>query len=137
MSTFTESREVKFTTTKCIACSGSYALDQDVIAFARKRGGYHCCPYCKTSQGWEGESHEAEVKRKEAELQAEINRANERARRAKQDAEHFEASRNAYKGQVTRLKNRAAAGMCPCCNRHFTNLERHMGTKHPDFTKPE
>lgn len=36
----------------------------------------------------------------------------------------------AYRGQVTRLKKRAKAGLCPCCNRHFENLERHMATKH-------
>jgi hypothetical protein len=44
-----------------------------------------------------------------------------------------ERSASAYKGRVTRLKNRAAAGVCPCCNRSFENLRRHMDTKHPDF----
>ncbi len=39
---------------------------------------------------------------------------------------------SATRGQVTRLKNRAKAGVCPCCNRHFANLERHMAAKHPD-----
>lgn len=38
---------------------------------------------------------------------------------------------SAARGQLTKLKNRAAAGLCPCCNRKFTNLERHMATKHP------
>jgi hypothetical protein len=46
----------------------------------------------------------------------------------------LQAERNtaAQRGQVTRLKNRAKAGMCPCCNRHFINLERHMASKHAD-----
>lgn len=39
----------------------------------------------------------------------------------------------AAKGQVTKLKNRASKGVCPCCNRHFTNLERHMHSQHPGF----
>lgn len=43
----------------------------------------------------------------------------------------------AQKGQVTRLKNRAKAGVCPCCNRSFQNLQRHMENKHPDFGKAE
>lgn len=43
----------------------------------------------------------------------------------------------AYKGKVTQLKNRAAAGVCPCCSRHFENLERHMKTKHPTFKDQE
>jgi hypothetical protein len=25
---------------------------------------------------------------------------------------------------------RVNAGICPCCNRHFTDLERHMKSKH-------
>lgn len=40
---------------------------------------------------------------------------------------------SAAKGQITKLKNRAAKGVCPCCNRHFTNLERHMHSQHPGF----
>ena len=38
-----------------------------------------------------------------------------------------------YKGNVTKLKNRVGKGVCPCCNRHFKNLERHMSGQHPDF----
>lgn len=34
------------------------------------------------------------------------------------------------------MKNRVANGVCPCCNRHFENLERHMKGQHPDF-QPE
>ena len=51
--------------------------------------------------------------------------------RMKQQAEK---SATAYKGQVTRFKNRAHAGLCSCCNRHFTNLQRHMASKHKDET---
>jgi hypothetical protein len=36
---------------------------------------------------------------------------------------------------VTRLKNRAAAGLCTCCNRSFQNLRKHMEIKHPEQVK--
>lgn len=41
----------------------------------------------------------------------------------------------ATRGQVTKLRNRAKAGLCtvPGCNRHFTNLERHMASKHSEL----
>lgn len=42
----------------------------------------------------------------------------------------------ATKGQLTRLRRRAKAGMCPCCNRTFSNMTRHIQTKHPEF-RPE
>ena len=34
-----------------------------------------------------------------------------------------------------RLKTRISKGVCPCCNRQFQNLRRHMETKHPDAAK--
>jgi len=48
-------------------------------------------------------------------------------------AEASERSRAALAGQITRLKKRASAGVCPCCSRTFENLARHMKTKHSDF----
>lgn len=46
-------------------------------------------------------------------------------------AERREAAR---KGQVTKIKNRVGNGVCPCCNRYFANLHRHMTTQHPDWS---
>lgn len=46
-----------------------------------------------------------------------------------------ERQRRAQKGHVTRLKNRIAKGVCPCCNRQFKNLHDHMETKHPDWSE--
>lgn len=48
-----------------------------------------------------------------------------------------EYQRRAQKGQNTRLKNRIAAGVCPCCNRSFQDLRRHMAGQHPDYTNNE
>ena len=39
----------------------------------------------------------------------------------------------ARKANVTKLKRRAAAGVCPCCNRTFQNLKRHMDGQHPTY----
>ena len=48
-------------------------------------------------------------------------------------AENEGRSHAATKGHLTRAKKRIGNGVCPCCNRHFTNLERHMNTMHPDY----
>lgn len=53
------------------------------------------------------------------------------------DHTSFYCPRRAQKGQNTRLKNRIAAGVCPCCNRSFQNVARHMAGQHPDFQKHE
>lgn len=40
---------------------------------------------------------------------------------------------SAAKGQITKIKKRASNGVCPCCNRTFSDLARHMAGKHPGF----
>lgn len=49
--------------------------------------------------------------------------------------ERAERQTSAARGQVTKIKNRVGHGVCPCCNRTFENLARHMDQKHPTFTK--
>jgi hypothetical protein len=34
-----------------------------------------------------------------------------------------------------RKLKRVAKGICPCCNRSFTNLHKHMATKHHEVVK--
>lgn len=51
----------------------------------------------------------------------------------KNDLEHEKRRRFALKGEMTKFKKRIHNGVCPCCKRHFTNLERHMKSQHPDF----
>lgn len=38
-----------------------------------------------------------------------------------------------FRNERDRLKARAAAGVCPCCNRTFQQLARHMAKNHPEF----
>jgi hypothetical protein len=44
-----------------------------------------------------------------------------------------EADAAAKKREVARMKKRAKNGLCPCCRRHFMNVQRHISNKHPDF----
>lgn len=50
--------------------------------------------------------------------------------------ERFSKQVTETKKVKTRLKNtrlRIAHGVCPCCNRTFEDLARHMKSKHPEF----
>lgn len=64
--------------------------------------------------------------------------------------EQMASDAQGYKGRIEELENqfldemnarkkaerkltRVHNGTCPCCNRHFMNLERHMKTKHPEI----
>ena len=65
-----------------------------------------------------------------------LDREQRRHRATKDLLKQEERSHVATRGHLTRARKRAAAGVCPCCHRHFENVERHVKFKHPDF-KPE
>lgn len=122
------------TTTTCGECGGTYALAKRYVEKKRESGGYWTCPYCKCSWGY-GRSENDRLK-----LEAENARNAAAAERARHDQtraalEHERNSARTARGHVTRIKNRIAAGVCPCCGRTFKDLARHMGTKHPDYSK--
>lgn len=70
--------------------------------------------------------------RREA-AQASAEAAQASARAAIDQADAAERSARAYKGAATRIRRRVANGVCPCCNRTFADLARHMAGQHPGF----
>ena len=62
-------------------------------------------------------------------------RAETRAKAIADQLESEKRSHSATKGQLTKTKKRVGKGVCPCCNRHFTNVERHMATQHPHYSE--
>jgi hypothetical protein len=52
---------------------------------------------------------------------------------ARMEAEHQRSRANGYKGALAKTKKRIGRGVCPGCNRHFANVERHMQSMHPDL----
>ena len=77
------------------------------------------------SQSYMGETHEQQIKKLKDRL-------------AREQASHDQttASLRATKGVVTKQKSklqRVAKGVCPCCNRSFGDLKKHMATKHPEY----
>lgn len=111
----------------CYRCGVLHAIPRHMQESAQEAGNFEIQWYCPNGhkQGY-GES-DAEKERARR-LRAEASRA-----RAEDRAEVAERSARAYKGQATKARKRIGKGVCPCCNRHFSNVERHMATQHPDF----
>lgn len=121
----------------CSSCRERFGLTGETYSVLCRSGAAFYCPH----------GHSLHFPRGESELEA-ANRATaaqrQRADRAEQELEatrlEVTAERhraNGYKGQATRLARRARAGVCPCCNRVFAELARHMTTEHPEFTPLE
>lgn len=62
-------------------------------------------------------------------------RAEARAKAIQDQLDSEARAHSATKGQLTKAKKRIGKGVCPCCNRHFTNVERHMATQHPKYAE--
>jgi ssDNA-binding Zn-finger/Zn-ribbon topoisomerase 1 len=127
--------EVQLVTINCGCCGGVYAIGERYHQQARQEGTSWNCPYCQTGWGFSGRGENRQL-REELE-RANSRLANERARseRIAQQRDRIDASRRAVKGHLTRIRNRVKNGVCPCCNRTFSDLQRHMETKHPDFAQ--
>lgn len=112
----------------CISCGVAYIVPKVVIEKHREQGGFHQCSNGH-SQGWSADGSEIGKLRRERDRIKQDN-----ARLAEEAAEAERATQRA-KAETARLLKRQAAGVCPCCNRSFVALSRHMKTKHPDFGK--
>lgn len=114
----------------CINCGVVYTVPESVWNKQRQDGGYHHCSNGH-SQGWSKQASESEKTRLERDrLKQQLAQKDDEIATQRVAREAAQRQAAAARGQVTRLRNRANAGLCPCCNRHFTNLERHMASKH-------
>ena len=108
----------------CYACGIEWAAPAYFVLQRRQDGKDFWCP-----NGHRQQYTESAVDR----LTRERDRLAQRIAERDDEIVDLKKRVSAERGQVTRLRNRAKAGLCPCCNRHFTNLERHVATKHPGF----
>lgn len=87
--------------------------------------------YCAYGHGQvysKGESEETKLRRERDILKQQAVRLEEEASLARVRAEKAEAA-------TKRLKKRASAGTCPCCQRTFQNMATHMKHQHPEFVQ--
>ncbi len=116
---------------ECYKCGIPFGMPSGYASRRRTEGGTFYCPaghpqYYTTS---ENTRLKATVEQLERQKQnAEDDAAFECEQRRK-----TERKLAATKGVVTRTKRRIACGVCPCCNRHFGNLQKHMDGQHPSY----
>jgi len=124
-------------------CGIAFAVPASLYAYFRRQNelkpgsfaihcpmGHSMIPAGKTAA-------EIEAARLRDELAREKHRTEQAEANAKwwSDRKHATDRRlSAARGQITRIKNRVSHGVCPCCQRTFENLGRHMATKHPSWT---
>lgn len=65
-------------------------------------------------------------------LRRERDRLKQQAARLEDEKRAAERLADAAKAETARLRKRIGNGVCPCCNRSFANVAKHMKSKHPD-----
>ncbi len=118
----------------CPTCGITYAGPMRFFENRRQTGGGWWCP-----NGHSLSFTKTEAERLREKVEAEKRNTNfwrERSQTARKEAEHEAARANGYKGALTKVKKRVGNGVCPCCNRTFKDLARHMESQHPGFKGP-
>lgn len=117
----------------CCQCKMEFGLNDEFERVARQTSQLFSCPAGHKQHFPQGESESEKLRRERDRLQQRVAEYQDYWQEASDRAAKAERRVSAAKGQITKLKNRASKGVCPCCNRHFTNLEQHMANKHPAF----
>jgi hypothetical protein len=118
----------------CIRCGVAFGIPTDLRSGLLETQADF---YCPNGHG-QHFADETEAQKLQRELAAAKRReANARtvAQSWRDQAETAEARRRGQKAANTRLRNRIAAGVCPCCHRNFQDLRRHMDGQHPNFAE--
>lgn len=126
----------------CFQCGVVFAMPRTLHNTCRRDKQTFYCPngHGQAYTQSEADRLRAALQKQQQETEAAKAQA-ERERRWRlegaDERRHLERRLAAQRGVTTRMKNRVAAGVCPCCNRTFTNLQRHMATKHAGFLAEE
>lgn len=120
----------------CCECGVPFGITQDLYKSLQKSGDSFYCTNGHAQHYTRKRELEEQLESAQAKL-AEEQEAREwyatMYRKNSRELKNTKNSLRATKAAHTRTKNRIANGVCPCCNRQFMNLHRHMETEHPDY----
>jgi hypothetical protein len=122
----------------CPSCHIPYAMPKDLERRAQADGEiWFYCPNGHRAHYAEDDLDRAKAKL--ARVERQLATAREWGDREHDGRVAAERSAAAHKGQATRLRKRAQAGVCPVpeCRRPFPNLAGHIKTKHPGWVEAE
>jgi hypothetical protein len=118
--------EVVLTLITCDTCGIEFAVPK---SWNQRRVQDHEWWFCPNGHKWQYLQESdltKETRELELRLQAVINEERHRALVA-------EKERDSERRKRRKIEKRIAAGVCPCCNRTFEDLHRHMATKHKHY----
>lgn len=110
---------------ECCACGTAFMIPKRMKTALLNSKNTFYCPNGH-GQSYVGKTEAEKLKEKLDALQKEKEQEHETLQNRWLDALN-------EKNKLEKKINRIHKGVCPCCNRSFQNLKRHMGTKHPEI----
>lgn len=123
-----------FVTIECCNCHVLFAIANETDDRLRESHEWFYCPFGHR-QHFSSDSEKEKLMAEVASLGQQLKTSRKQMEWKDQAVRNAKNATRAQKAAKTRLKNRIGNGVCPCCNRSFTNVARHMKSQHPDFTK--
>lgn len=116
-----------FIAVECATCGCMFGVSKTLD---EHRQSDHLDFYCPNGHrlAYQGKSREEKLKKQLDDTSAALARSQSAFATLKRE-------KAAVKGQLTKTKKRVANGVCPCCNRTFQNLGRHMHGQHPEYAE--
>ncbi len=116
---------IRMVTEECCECGTNFAMTQDLQSkFLRSRKSFFCP---------NGHSQHYIEKTVEQKLKDQLVKKTRRINSLNSNVNNLKKQKNKVVKQYNHVRNRIKNGVCPCCNRTFTNLLNHMETQHPEF----
>jgi hypothetical protein len=115
-------------------CGIAHAIPADLYRYAENHKGFEVS--CPLGHKWVFTETETERQRKRADaLERQLRTSREATQWERDQRLASERSNTAYRGWITRYRNRIAAGVCPVddCRRNFQNVQRHIERMHPTW----
>lgn len=118
----------KFVTESCGECGVQFAMTEAKYEDAKTKGSTFYC-----TNGHARVYTTSKIKELENQLAAQKSSNEWYQKRLYDESKRV----SAFKGQVTRIKNRVSNGVCPCCKRTFSNLANHIKHLHPEWKQSD
>lgn len=120
----------------CCNCHVQFAIPTELH---NRRLRDHRDFWCPNGHGqrFTGETEEQRLRKQLERAERRAANANEDARVERAECLATKRQLAATKGQLTKTRKRIAHGVCPCCQRTFQNVARHMASQHPEAVESE
>src|SRR5215510_9830604 len=120
---------------ECYHCKSTMWMPHElyVAAYAAKEKITFYCAYGHPQVFCTGESRLDAMRRERDQAIQRVAQREDHIRQLNNDLAHVTKQREELRRETRKVRARISHGVCPCCNRQFVNMAKHMKSKHPNY----